>query len=94
MFSWLTSNHLLVDEIVKTKDFMKKVIVQASKNATNDTNQCNRDYIHCMVPNLYMTHIKHNESSFTEKPAFAGVANLYESSQYNHHNSCTEEGSP
>jgi len=72
--------HLLVDEIVKPENFMQKMIVQASKNATKDSNQCDWDYICCVVPNLYMTHIEHNESSWAEKSAFPGVTNLNERS--------------
>ena len=39
---------------------MEKVIVEAAKNSTNDTNQRDRDYISYMVSISNMTHIKHD----------------------------------
>lgn len=52
--------NLRVDEIVKSENFMEKVIVEAAKNSTNDTNQRDRDYISYMVSISNMTHIKHD----------------------------------
>lgn len=70
--------NLRIDEIVKPKNFMKKVIVEASKNSTDDTNQSDRDYISDMVSISYMTHIKHDKPSWSKQTTPPWIANLYE----------------
>lgn len=85
---------LLIYEIVQSEDLVKKIIVQASQNATNNANHNNRDNIHPTVCHSYSADIKHDKPSFSKKATFPGAAYFNKSPEHHHHNGCAEKSSP
>lgn len=65
---WIGS--LLIDEVVESEDLVEKIIIEASQYPANDSNNCNGDDIHHVVPHSNIAYIKYDQSSFPKCPHF------------------------